>query len=229
VTTAQTGYLRLRIAVPGLVAYTPFTKRGKAPADTLNPYARAAHVIQAIEEWAVLYEQAHTVQFEGGVITPRAQIQEMRGSGPIFTTTVDHCYIFLDVRLVPGASPASIIGEIRSALKPLDLDCKIAVYDYRRGFFAEGAERLLQALRQAHQSVLGRTLEYARGEPNNWRDTNAFNEAGIPSVSYGPPSADHGKTGGAGEARPVAVSDLISAAKVFAYTALSICDVDANA
>jgi hypothetical protein len=88
----------------------------------------------------------------------------------------------------------------------------------------------LQALRQAHQSVLGRALEYASGEPNNWRDTNAFNEAGIPSISYGPPSADDWKTGGAaGEARPVAVDDLISAAKVCAYTALFICGVDASA
>jgi acetylornithine deacetylase/succinyl-diaminopimelate desuccinylase-like protein len=228
VTTAQAGYLRLRIAVPGLVVYTPFTRRGKTPAGSLNPYARAAHVIQALEEWAARYEKEHRFEFWGGVIEPRAQIYEVHGSGPIYTTPVDHCYIFLDIRLAPAASAAAIIGEVRGALAPVGIDCKIAAYDYRRGFVAEGAKPLLEALGKAHQAVLGTRLEYAASHQlSAWRDGNAFNEAGIPAIGYGPPTKMREMgTGTAGELRPIAVEDLVSTAKVFALTALSICGVE---
>ena len=90
------------------------------------------------------------------------------------------------------------------AIAETGLECEIQAYDFRRGFVSNGVISM-------------------------WRDANAFNEAGIPAVGYGPgtrdPIADGGVAGLAGAARPMAIDDLVATAKVFAPTALAICGV----
>jgi hypothetical protein len=53
-----------------------------------------------------------------------------------------------------------------------------------------------------------------------WRDTNAFNELGIPAVSYAPRSASHAST------KSFKVKDLIDAAVVYARIAMDLCNQD---
>jgi hypothetical protein len=55
-----------------------------------------------------------------------------------------------------------------------------------------------------------------------WRDSNVFNEVGVPSVNYGPSRAPEAF------AEPslsdaVRLDDLLAAAKVYAMTALDVC------
>ena len=55
-----------------------------------------------------------------------------------------------------------------------------------------------------------------------WRDINMFNEVGIPSICYGPPRhpepySDPGN-------RAVKIDDLVAATKVYALTAMAICN-----
>ena len=52
-----------------------------------------------------------------------------------------------------------------------------------------------------------------------WRDITPFNEAGIPSLTYGPSSS----TGGGNFS--VAVEELAASARVYARTALLYCGV----
>jgi desulfoferrodoxin (superoxide reductase-like protein) len=47
-----------------------------------------------------------------------------------------------------------------------------------------------------------------------WRDTNVFNEMGIPAITYGPKRRC-----------PIPVDDMVKAAKVYAMTAFSICNI----
>lgn len=228
VSVAQAGYLRVRLAVPGVVAYTPVLMRGSAPRDNPNPFERAGYVILAIEQWAKEYEVAHRKDFWGGTFVPRAQIHEVTSSGPAWTETQDTCFIFLDIRLVPGADAVAIQDSLRQAVSKTGLSIDITAYDYRRGFIAEGAEALLEALRAAHRKVVGGDLPYAGPIVHTmWRDTNAFNEAGIPAIGYGPRTQDPigGFAGLAGVPRPIAVDDLLATAKVFALTSLNICQI----
>jgi acetylornithine deacetylase/succinyl-diaminopimelate desuccinylase-like protein len=228
VSVAQAGYLRLRITVPGIVAYTPVLQRGPKPIDNPNPFERAGHVILAIEQWARTYEVEHRRDFWGGTFVPRAQVHEITSSGPAWTEARDYCYVFLDIRLVPGADPVAIQDSLRQAIVTTGLETEISAYDYRRGFIAERAEPLLDALRDAHRRVLGGDLPYAGPIVHTmWRDTNAFNEAGIPAIGYGPRTQDPigGFAGLAGVARPITVADLLATAKVFALTALQICQL----
>ena len=117
VSVAQAGYLRLRIAVPGTVAYTPALARGSKVGDSPNPFERAGHIIVAIEQWARSYERDHRQEFWGGTIIPKAQIYEIQSSGPAWTERQDYCLIFLDVRLVPNAQPVAIQNALKAALR----------------------------------------------------------------------------------------------------------------
>jgi len=51
-----------------------------------------------------------------------------------------------------------------------------------------------------------------------WRDTNAFNELGIPAISYAPRSQSHAST------KSFKVKDLTDAAIVYARIAMDLCD-----
>ena len=225
VTVAQAGYLRLRIAVPGNLPYTPGLRRGDGPAGSPNPFERAARIVLALEEWARRYETEGSEPFHGGTLVPKAQVLEMRPAGPPWTEPQDRCHIFFDVRLMPGAHPPAVRQQVRDAIAATGIAAQIDAYDFKRGYIAEGAEPLLDALGAAHEEIVGGALDYAASlNMSMWRDSNAFNEAGIPAIGYGPPVADSGgPRGAAGVQRPVAVDDLVKLAKVFALTALRIC------
>ena len=223
----QAGYLRLRIAVPGHLRYTPLTIRGETIAENPNPFERAAHVVLDLEAWAKDYERTDALDFGKGVIVPRAQVHEIAAGGLPFTETEDACDVFFDVRLVPGASPTDILARVRQAVARTGLDCAVSPYDYRRGYLAEGAEPLGEALGRAHRRVFGRAMQHAGSGPmSTWRDANAFNEAGIPAVCYGAVARSTHLGGGlAGDDRPMAVGDLVSLAKVYALASLDVCGV----
>ena len=224
----QAGYLRLRITVPGHVRYTPLLHRGETIADNPNPFERAGHVVVALESWAKDYERTDVLDFGPGAIVPHAQVVEVRAGGPAFTELTDYCHVFFDVRIVPGASAADIRQRVQCVVDGLALGCTVTPYDYRRGHLAEGAEPVVEALETAHRHVFGDDLGFTQSSMlSTWRDTNAFNEAGIPSVCYGARTTTTDMGGGlAGEDRPMAVADLIALAKVYALTALEVCKLD---
>ena len=227
VTVAQSGYLRLRARVPGNIPYTPGVRRGKTASGNPNPFERAAHVIVALEAWAKDYEQSGRFEFWGGVILPKAQVLEIQPSGPPWSEPEDACLVFFDVRLPPRADPTELRDSVRSAIAKTGIPCTIDAYDFKRGFIAENADPILDALRGAHENVIGGALEYAASlDMSMWRDANAFNEAGIPAIGYGPPTTQTGgPRGAAGVPRPIAIDDVVATAKVFALTALAVCGV----
>lgn len=226
VTVAQAGYLRLRISVPGHIPYTPGLDRKNNVIGNPNPFERAAHVIVALEEWARRYETKNRYEFWGGTFVPKAQVYEVGGSGPAWTEAKDYCHIFFDIRLNPNAIPSDVINNVRQHILTLQLNCEINAYDFRRGYIAENCEPLLDALKFAHKSITGEPLEFARPRMiSMWRDANAFNEAGITAIGYGPPTLEGMGAGLAGATRPISVDDLVATAKVITLTALKICGI----
>jgi acetylornithine deacetylase/succinyl-diaminopimelate desuccinylase-like protein len=227
VTVAQSGYLRLRIRVPGVMAYTPGVSRGAAPADNRNPFERAAHVIARLEAWARDHEETGRFTFWGGTLVPKAQVLEVAPAGPPWTDPEDACLVFFDVRLPPAANAIEIRAAIRAAVAETGIPCRVDAYDFKRGYVADDAAPVLDALRAAHAEILGDELDYAAAlDMSMWRDANAFNEAAIPAIGYGPPTAESGEArGAAGAQRPVAIDDVVATAKVFALTALTVCGI----
>jgi acetylornithine deacetylase/succinyl-diaminopimelate desuccinylase-like protein len=60
------------------------------------------------------------------------------------------------------------------------------------------------------------------GDPvtSMWRDTNAFNELGIPAISYAPRAASHAAK------KSFKIKDLQDAARVYARIAMDLCNQD---
>ncbi|MEE2956532.1 MAG: M20/M25/M40 family metallo-hydrolase [Pseudomonadota bacterium] len=229
VTTAQAGYLRLRISVPGNIHYTPGISRSLGNSGSPNPFERAGHIVTELETWAREWEVSGREEYEGGVIVPRAQVYEITGSGPAWTEETDYCFIFFDIRLGPSARPTEIISSIRKCLEQTGIPIEINPYDYRRGYVADNVSHFLSALKTAHHSVLGGELPMAEPRMTSmWRDANAFNEAGIPAIGYGPPTQEEMGSGLAGAIRPIAVEDLLATSKVIALTALQVCGIAPN-
>ena len=102
----------------------------------------------------------------------------------------------------------------------LGLDIEVNQFAFRRGAAAHGVEPLYEALESAHEQVLGRPLERDANPPtiSMWRDTTPFNEAGIPSLTYGP-----GANAATGKGY-FTIDEMVAAAKIYARVALDLCN-----
>jgi acetylornithine deacetylase/succinyl-diaminopimelate desuccinylase-like protein len=219
---AQAGYLRVRVTVPGFVPYTPFIERGEGPLETPNSFERAGPVLVRLSDWAREYERRERTEFWGGTVAPKAQVQEIRAAAPLYTQADDPCDIYLDIRTAPGRDDDGLLGELEGVLDGLGFACQLTPYDRATGHVAIGAEPLTAALRRAHQAVFGAPPNPPR-EPqvSMWHDTNAFNEAGIPGVSYG--IAPRPEPWTRERIRSAHVDDLVRLAQVYALTVLELC------
>jgi acetylornithine deacetylase/succinyl-diaminopimelate desuccinylase-like protein len=218
---AECGAAWVKVRVKGREVYTPRLERGRSIQENPNAFAKAAHVIRALEEWAVEYEKRETLQFAGGTIIPKAQIVDVRGGERVGRTN-PYCDIFVDVRVLPGKNPQHVKNEIVELTRKLNLDCDVSLFQYSRGYIARGAEPLIAAIQTAHRYIFGsEPPQPPSAETSMWRDLNVFNEVGIPSVCYGPPRQREPMSGA--QNRAMKIADLVQATKVYALTALLIC------
>lgn len=224
IVAAECGVAQIQVSVPGRVVYTPRLTR---PADWQshpNPFVKASHIVQALELWAEGYERQATVEFYGGTIVPKAQVVGIDDgpNGSHFGSP--ECVIYLDVRLAPGADPKAVLREVSDAVKSEGVAADVSLYQWSRGFIAQNAEPLIEAIETAHGALHGEAPPPPpAAEMSMWRDINPFNEVGIPAVCYGPPRLQdpYSKVGN----RAVRIDDLVAATKVYATTALQICGV----
>jgi acetylornithine deacetylase/succinyl-diaminopimelate desuccinylase-like protein len=215
--TAECGELGVEIRTRGRRVYTPRLERGATLNEHPSAAVRAAHVIPALEDWATQYEQQARLEFDRGVIVPKAQVESVHGSA-------SQTAIHLDVRIVPGANPRQVQREIRDYLRGRGFECEVSAYQWSRGYVAQDAEPLIAAVTAAHQDVFGTQPPIPpTPEVSMWRDLNMFNEVGIPSICYGPPRQH--ETYSDAQDRAMKVADLVVATKVYALTAMKLCGV----
>ena len=217
VVKAECGAAWLKIRVKGRQVYTPRLDRGSSLKEHPNAFFKSAHVLLALEKWAVNYEQKEQ-PFPGGAFIPKAQIVNVRKAG-------GDCDLYLDARIVPGKNPRAIKREIEELIRGLAIDCEVSIFQYSRGYVAKNAEPLISAIEEAHSYLLGtEPPPTPSAEVSMWRDLNVFNEVGIPSVCYGPPRQREAMRGA--QNRAMKISDLVAATKVYALTALFLCGVE---
>jgi acetylornithine deacetylase/succinyl-diaminopimelate desuccinylase-like protein len=220
----EAGKAFLKVTVDGRAngVYTPYLQRPTAIEDEPNAIVHAARLIPAIEQWALGWEQRNTIITPGGVVSPTVNIGAIRAGHPTQPImTPASCRLYLDVRLPPGATPLVAQAEVRQLLTDCGIAGTVEIYLFRRGYVAEGAEPLIDAVVEATSvevPVLPPTPERPVSS-SMWRDLNIFNEMGIPSITFGPGGGSGGGNRGLG------VDDLVSAARIYARTALRICGV----
>jgi acetylornithine deacetylase/succinyl-diaminopimelate desuccinylase-like protein len=198
--------------------YTPYVDHGE-PRESKNAIVKAAAFIPFLEKWAAEYENRHTTTFPGGTVVPKASIGAIRAGLPhLVIRPPEVCSLYVDVRLVPGANPMDIKHELLDLLSSSGFEGEVEIYLHRPGYQAVGIEQLLGELGKAHERVEGTPLGFPPEPPvtSMWRDTNIYAEFGIPALNYGP-------GGGAGSGQnSVRIDDLVTAARIFALTALYV-------
>jgi acetylornithine deacetylase/succinyl-diaminopimelate desuccinylase-like protein len=203
--------------------YTPYVPRPTDMVGSPNAIVRAAPVLEAFEAWAYEYEQSHTYRCSGGTVVPKASIGAIRSGLPYkITKTPSICQLYADVRIVPGENPRAVERDLRAALEASGVPVTVEPYVYRAGYEAQGVEPLVASVESAHRKVLGG----APGRPldaitSMWRDSNVFNEVGIPTLVYGPGAS----TGGGNLA--MEIDAMVTAARVYAAIAIEVCGLAA--
>jgi len=202
--------------------YTPYLPRPTGMADAPNAIVRAAAAIEAFERWATDYERRHRYEGPSGTIVPKASVNAIRSGYPFNLTSAPQVAAFyVDTRLLPGANPLDLRDELRGVLREAGVTGTVELFLYRPGFEAIGAERLVETIRRCHDQVFDRPPQIvAEATTSMWRDTNAFNELGIPAISYAPRAASHAAR------KAFKVRDLTDAAVVYARIALDLCNQD---
>jgi len=201
--------------------YTPYVPERKGIADSPNAIVRSAAVIQAIEDWARAYEREHVYRCEGGTVVPKASVNAVRSGVPYkITKTPSICELYVDARITPEQDPRGVQRELEQAVAATGVPVTVQPFVYRRGYEAQGVEPLVAHVEAAHRRV----FNTAPGRPidaitSMWRDSNVFNEVGIPTVVYGPGAS----VGGGNFA--MEIDDLVDAARVYAALAIEVCGV----
>ncbi len=198
--------------------YTPFVPSETNPVVNPSAIVRLVPVIDALNHWAATYAERHYV-CPGGRVIPKANIGAVRSGRPDkITKSPELAHLYLDVRTAPDVGPMDIQRELAGVVVatgvPFDIECIL----HRRGYEATGIEDLADVVRRAHRDEFGSDpSEPAPPITSMWRDITPFNEAGIPSLTYGPSSS----TGGGNFS--VSVDELATTARVYARSMLDYC------
>lgn len=202
--------------------YTPYLPRPTGLADSPNAIIRTAAVMEAFERWAFDYQTRNTYRGPTGTIVPKASINAIRSGYPYNLTSAPQvCSLYIDTRILPGANPMDVRAELLEVLAGVGVEGTVELFLYRPGFEARGAERLVETVLRCHDQVFdSRPAIVADAVTSMWRDTNAFNELGIPAISYAPRSASHATK------KSFKVKDLTDAALVYARIAMDLCNQD---
>jgi acetylornithine deacetylase/succinyl-diaminopimelate desuccinylase-like protein len=213
-------HFKVTIATDTPRYYTPYLPRPTGLADSPNAIVRASAAIAAFEEWAYDYQQRNTYKGPMGTIVPKASVNAIRSGYPFNLTSAPQIAAFyVDTRILPGANPMDVRDELRGVLRKVGIEGTVELFVYRPGFEAKGAERLIDTIKRCHAQTFS-TPPAIVGDPvtSMWRDTNAFNELGIPAISYAPRAQSHATT------KSFKVKDLTDAALVYARIAMDLCN-----
>jgi acetylornithine deacetylase/succinyl-diaminopimelate desuccinylase-like protein len=221
---AGKAFFKITVFGNDLPIYTPYIGRPTSIEKNPSAIVRMAPLIQRVEEWAYEYEQKNRYECAGGVIVPRVNIGAIRGGVPYkITKTVQQCAIYVDVRTTPVQNPLDIRDELRALVAGIGLDGEVELFVYRPAFEADPrkVEPLAAAITHAHRELLGGTPQPASPPFSSmWRDINCFNEMRIPAITYGPGVSVGGGNFG------MKISTLVTGARLYALTALELCNQD---
>ena len=210
-----------KVTLRGSNMYTPRLVRPDALGDHPNAIVKAAAAVQAVERWAIEREGELSRPTPCGEVRPKAQVGAIRGGIPWRPNrSSPYCALYVDVRLLPDEPVGPVTESLRAAISACGFDAEVDLIMAKSGAVAEDIEPLADAVAAAYRAVRGEAQppEAEIAVVSMWRDTNVFNKAGIPSLTFGPP---RGRADVQGRGH-FELDDLVDAAKMYALTALQI-------
>lgn len=224
ITWTEAGVCYLKITIKGKSVYTPRSTRPDNIKDHPNAIVKMALVIQAIENWARIYERENRYSFAAGVVIPKVSIGAIRaGFPPQPYTSPEECSLYVDIRIPPFEDYSKALNGIKEAIRESGIDAVFEPYLFRKGYEGKNTGPLIEAVENAHMMVFGKkTPPVPTPVTSMWRDINIFNEVGIPSITFGPPRR-HLEAGGGGNEKYMTVDDLVNTARIYSSAIIDIC------
>ncbi len=186
---------RLCIAQKG-VMWTDITVRGKMahgamPYTGLNPITYMARFLSMVYEMEHAYEEQYgRHEFLGAPSLSPTRVHAPLHEHGTNNVIPDTCHATLDIRLIPGQDPDTVLNDLRGLTEDLTqederLRFEFDVIDARPPTHTPREEPIVQALASATRDALGREPVYG-GVPGTTDGTILFTQAGVPIVTCGP-------------------------------------------
>jgi acetylornithine deacetylase/succinyl-diaminopimelate desuccinylase-like protein len=220
----NTGAAYYKVTLRGQNMYTPRLRRPADEADLAghpNAIVKAAAVVTAVERWARRFELQRSQDTPCGPVVPKAQVGAIRGGIPWRPNrSSPYAALYIDVRTLPGEDIRKVSASLREAVAEAGVPFELDLIMFKPGIEGQGVGPLTDAISAAHERVFGSPPPRAAEAPvvSMWRDTNIFNAAGIPALTYGP-SRGSAAVQGTGFFE---LDQLVAAAKIYALTALDL-------
>ncbi|MBI4186418.1 MAG: M20/M25/M40 family metallo-hydrolase [Chloroflexi bacterium] len=236
----QTGYIptwvecgdaRFKITVLGKLLYTPMIYHPAQPEENPSAVIRMTPVIQALTQWAREFENQHRYEFSlagySGVSGGKVNISAIRGGLPYFNVhSPGVCSLYIHIYFPPDLTTDQVREELETFLHGVGVTTEVEMYASAPGAIGKGVEPLLKSIDKAHGKVFGSNLP-PRGMPqplsSMWRDVSCFNQAGIPTVSYGPPTRTYDAYANYGKEEFFTFEEMETTASLYALIAMDIC------
>jgi acetylornithine deacetylase/succinyl-diaminopimelate desuccinylase-like protein len=225
--------LQLQIGNAGLI-WARVSVDGKATKFVLA----ACKVAEAIQDWEKEYQRKYPHKF----MLPTVQIGAIDGGNAFKPGTRPTTDIFVIVKTLPGAVPLAIKRDLEEVCEKVKrresdiLDIRVDLYLSTGGYEISKNEYLVKAMAQAHKTVFGQPVPYAK--PIRYgitSDGSRIAAYGVPAITYGPGFGTHlvdpTETKApaewdtpSGVRRGVGIDNMINCTKVYAAAALDICN-----
>jgi len=225
--TANMGCLWARITVSGSVAHSALTNKP----GTVNAIDVARALCNDLDAWAKQFRERHVHMGEHANVT----LACIRAGAPWRLSRNPHeASAYLDIRTVPGQSSEGVKRDLRSVLRgfaerqgirepsltfsvsdpPLQIDENLPV---------------VAALKEAQRAVMGEPSPPFLRRPGS--DAVHLTAYGVPCVQFGPGGRLHPDARGRSMHEVgdhVLLDDVVQAARIYAETALDLCNQPAS-
>lgn len=214
---------------PVLIDLEGVLAHGSNPWLGVNAIEKAARVVLALArlEPKSIYIPELDMRVQGSV-----NVGVIKG-GTQYNNVADSCSMFLDRRMAPGETQASVLAEINQILERLAADdpqfkarAEISRPDWhwepiiQRGLnpaYTPPGSPLVAALQTSYRQMMGKdvTLGYTHG----YMDMDfTVNGLGIPTVNFGPGETAYSHTAN----ERLRITDLLTATRVYILAALAL-------
>jgi acetylornithine deacetylase/succinyl-diaminopimelate desuccinylase-like protein len=216
----QTGVVQVKITTFGKAEAAWGTKRSDYPMEKVNAIVKMTKIIDALEEWAVEFEEKNIYESPTGPLLPKVNIGAIEGGAPYRPNYFPGvCSIYVDVRMPPQVRPVTIKSELEQLLNRLGVDYDLDVYKSLLGHEGRNVEPLVQSAEEVFRYLFNETIKpESPDRASIWTDTNLYNEIGIPAIKIGP----RGRRISARN-EEIEIDVMVKAAQIYALMALDIC------
>lgn len=222
VMTSHSGVTQLKLTVTGRPAHVSQRAQG------INAIDKLVRLLPRFTEQALTF--ARHEAFPG---LPTINVGFIKG-GTLPSMLAASAEAGIDVRTVPGMSPESVLADLERVLVAARLDDPELIasltlserpsFCQERPFHMDADAPIVRTVADAHAEVAGHAAKVGTLVPQVFFGTDASHilAAGIPTAIYGPGKVTDIST----PDESMAVSDMVTAARVYLQSALRICGPD---